>query len=321
MQQFIGDLIPPMNLSMRGALADRFKSGSQKAGNVTEAWGADNFYCPNCPSPKLDWLKPSTKASDYKCPNCGFWYQLKSKKSPIGKSIRDGAYRAMMEAIQQDRAPSYFFLHYEITPSPLRSGGEGRGEEAQINSPHPASGHLLPVERGEGMLWVVRNLLLVPYFAFPPSAIIKCPPLAPTARRAGWVGCNFDLRRVPVEARIEIISTRSSGRESAPSNQSRLTSAATIITPPAEVRAQFRKVKPFQEISVKDRGWILDVYNIVQRLGKKEFSNADVYASERELEQLHPGNRHIRDKIRQKLQILRDRGFLIQPERGLWRLP
>jgi type II restriction enzyme len=129
------------------------------------------------------------------------------------------------------------------------------------------------------------------------------------------------LRRVPVEARIEIISTRSSGRESAPSNQSRLTSAATNITPPAEVRAQFRKVKPFQEISVKDRGWILDVYNIVQRLGKKEFSNADVYASERELEQLHPGNRHIRDKIRQKLQILRDRGFLIQPERGLWRLP
>jgi ribosomal protein L37AE/L43A len=40
----------------------------------------------------LDWLKPGTKASDYKCPACGFWYQLKSKKSPIGRSIRDGAY-------------------------------------------------------------------------------------------------------------------------------------------------------------------------------------------------------------------------------------
>jgi len=26
-----------MNLSMTGSLADRFKSGSQKAGNVTEA--------------------------------------------------------------------------------------------------------------------------------------------------------------------------------------------------------------------------------------------------------------------------------------------
>jgi type II restriction enzyme len=77
-----------MNLSMRGELANSFTSGSQRAGNVTEAWGADNFYCPNCSSPKLDWLKPGTKASDYKCPRCGFWFQLKSKKSPIGATIR-----------------------------------------------------------------------------------------------------------------------------------------------------------------------------------------------------------------------------------------
>jgi hypothetical protein len=47
-----------------------------------------------------------------------------------------------------------------------------RAGVAQLNSPHPASGHLLPVERGEGMLWLVRNLLLVPSFAFPPSATI-----------------------------------------------------------------------------------------------------------------------------------------------------
>jgi hypothetical protein len=30
-----------------------------------------------------------------------------------------------------------------------------------------------------------------------------------------------------------------------------------------------------------------------------EFTTTDVYAFERELEQLHPDNRHIRDKIRQ----------------------
>jgi hypothetical protein len=38
------------------------------------------------------------------------------------------------------------------------------------------------------------------------------------------------------------------------------------------------------------------------------------------LEKLHPDNRHIRDKIRQQLQVLRDMGFLIQPERGVWRV-
>jgi hypothetical protein len=36
----------------------------------------------------------------------------------IDKSIRDGAYAAMMEAILEDRASSCFFLHYEIAPSP-----------------------------------------------------------------------------------------------------------------------------------------------------------------------------------------------------------
>ena len=251
---------------MTGMLADRFKSGSQKAGNVTEAWGAENFYCPNCSSPKLDWLKPGTKASDYQCPSCGFWFQLKSKQSRIGNSITDGAYAAMMEAVREDRAPSHFFLHYDLTT------------------------------------WSVRNLLLVPYFAFPPSAIIKRPPLAATARRAGWVGCNFDLSRIPADARISIITEKQ-------------------VTPPNEVREQFQKVKPLKEVSVNDRGWSLDVLNIVRRLGKQEFTNADVYAYQRELEALHPDNRNIKAKIRQKLQILRDAKLLFHVSSGLWRLP
>jgi len=51
----------------------------------------------------------------------------------------------------------------------------------------------------------------------------------------------------------------------------------------------------------------------------------------RELEQLHPDNRHVRDKIRQQLQVLRDTGLLLhvvrlrfaspRQERGVWRLP
>jgi len=51
----------------------------------------------------------------------------------------------------------------------------------------------------------------------------------------------------------------------------------------------------------------------------------------RELEQLHPDNRHVRDKIRQQLQVLpssprfdatsRDAGLLLHVQRGVWRLP
>jgi hypothetical protein len=90
---------------------------------------------------------------------------------------------------------------------------------------------------------------------FPPSAIIKRPPLPTTARRAGWVGCNFDLSRVPAEARIEIISTRRRrGDESLikKPGQRFLTSSPTnqtVIIPPEEVREKFQRVKPLKDIS------------------------------------------------------------------------
>lgn len=47
-------------------------------------------------------------------------------------------------------------------------------------------------------------------------------------------------------------------------------------------------------------------------------SNDDIYAFEPELARLYPGNRHIQPKIRQQLQVLRDRGLLKQPQRGVW---
>jgi type II restriction enzyme len=261
----------------------------------------------------LTWLEPGHPASDYSCPACGFWYQLKSQKSRIGDSITDGAYAAMMSAIRHDETPNFYFMQYELAT------------------------------------WRVKNLLLVPSFAFPPSAIIKRPPLAATARRAGWVGCNIALNRVPADARIEIIKTgRRRGDESLTKkiNQRFLTSSPTnqtIIVPPEEVREKFKRVKPLKDISVTQRGWTLDVLNVVRRLVNSEgraprdpnigkmgaritrpsdsFTTADVYAFTRELEKLHPDNRHVKDKIRQQLQVLRDAGLLLHVERGVWRLP
>ena len=171
--------------------------------------------------------------------------------------------------------------------------------------------------------WEVRDLLLIPSFMFSESAVIKRPPLSPTARRAGWVGCNIDLHRIAPEARIQIVKTVIQGGTDILSVNSkhRPEACATVITPPEEVREKFRRVKPLKDISVKQRGWTLDVLNIVRRLGKAEFTNDEVYAHDRELERLHPDNRNVRPKIRQQLQILRDTGLLIHVESGRWRLP
>lgn len=48
----------------------------------------------------------------------------------------------------------------------------------------------------------------------------------------------------------------------------------------------------------------------IEKLEAPEFTLADVYRFEPQLHKLHPGNRHIRAKIRQQLQVLRDAGYL-----------
>jgi type II restriction enzyme len=110
------------------------------------------------------------------------------------------------------------------------------------------------------------------------------------------------LNRIPPDARIAVVTEKE-------------------IVPETEVREKFKRVKPLKEIGVRERGWTLDVLNAIRRLGKTDFTTADAYAFERELEQLHPDNRHIKDKIRQQLQVLRDLGLLLHIGRGEWRLP
>lgn len=253
-----------MNLSMTGTLADAYRSGSQKARVVTESWGEGNLYCPNCPSPKLDRLQHNAKAMDFKCPSCGYWYQLKSQKTRIRDTINDGAYKAMMDAIENDRTPNFYFMQYAAAD------------------------------------WSIQNLLLIPHFAFPPSAIIKRKPLSAAARRAGWVGCNIALNRIPAEARISLVFD---GR----------------INPPMEVRKHYQRVKPLGELSIAERGWTLEVLTAIRSLNKLEFSNHDLYALVPHFEKLHPNNRHVRDKLRQQLQNLRDLGLLEHVGQGRWR--
>lgn len=232
---------------------------------MTEAWGQKNLYCPNCQRPSLTPAPNNTAAFDFICPNCGLPYQLKSKSSPIGDRIVDAAYEAMVRAIREDRTPNLYALHY--------------------NKP----------------AWQVRNLILVPHFAFSESAIERRKPLAAGARRAGWVGCNIVLKNIPPDARIRLV------KDGVPAH-------------PQQVHESFIRLKPLQEITPTERGWTLDVLRVVRSLGRKEFTNGDVYAFEAQLERLHPHNRHIRDKIRQQLQVLRDRGLLVQVQRGVWAL-
>jgi type II restriction enzyme len=139
--------------------------------------------------------------------------------------------------------------------------------------------------------WTVKNVIVIPHFAFPLSAIERRPPLAASARRAGWVGCNIRLDAIPADAKIPVI-----------------VSGAAL--PRETVRQQYKRVRPLADLTVEQRGWTLDVLNVVRSLGAHRFSLADVYGHAEALSRLHPRNRHVRDKIRQQLQVLRDLGLL-----------
>ncbi|HEV2315733.1 MAG TPA: DpnI domain-containing protein [Candidatus Acidoferrales bacterium] len=255
-----------MQLELPLAGLEGYKSNSQRARVATEAWATKNLYCLNCASDELSCSPPNTAAVDYVCPNCDASFQLKAQSHSFGSKILDAAYATMLQKIREDETPNLVALHYDLAS------------------------------------WSVRNVFLVPEFAFSISAIEKRKPLAPTARRAGWIGCNILLTEIPPDTRIPLVVNGE------PSN-------------PKSARKQYAKVRPLAKLRPGMRGWTLDVLNLIRSLHKQTFTLADAYTLEPHLASLHPANRHVRPKIRQQLQILRDLGLLHFVSPGHYRLP
>jgi len=155
----------------------------------------------------------------------------------------------------------------------------------QGQTPHLFALHYAPAS------WRVRDLMLIPSFALTLSCLERRKPLRSTARRRGWVGCNILLSGVPADARIMVIAN------------------GEPASPPL-VRRQFARLQPLEGLGYETRGWALDVLGVVRSLQRRQFSLSDVYSHSGELRRLHPANLHVREKIRQQLQRLRDMGFV-----------
>ena len=94
-----------------------------------------------------------------------------------------------------------------------------------------------------------------------------------------------------------------------------------VVEEPSRVRKQFARLKPISAMAPEQRGWTLDVLNVVRRLNRETFTLLKVLESAAELARLHPENKHVPDKVRQQLQKLRDLGFLeFVDNKGTYRL-
>jgi type II restriction enzyme len=147
----------------------------------------------------------------------------------------------------------------------------------------------------------VVNLFIVPKHFFVREIIEERTPLAVTARRAGWIGSKILLDRVPESGKIHIVQSG-------------------VIRLKELVLAAWQKTLFLRDETPDTRGWLLDVMKCVESLGQRDFTLDEVYAFERHLGDLYPGNQNVKPKIRQQLQYLRDRGFIDFVSRGKYRL-
>ena len=242
-----------------------YTSGSQSARAWTEAWVKAWAYCPHCGNANMSQFPNNSPVADFLCTSCKEEFELKSQKGKFGPSVSDGAYKTKCERLAASNNPNLLLMNYDRQSL------------------------------------AVVNLFIVPKHFFVPKIIQERKPLAETARRAGWIGSNILLSKVPESGKIHIVQNG-------------------VIRSKEVVLQEWQKTLFLRSKSLQARGWLLDVLKCVESLGKREFTLEEAYAFDRHLGDLYPGNQNIRPKIRQQLQYLRDRGFIEFVSRGSYRL-
>lgn len=252
-----------MNFCFNTGIAENYTSNPQKIRVLSEDWVAKNIFCPVCGNLHISKMNNNMPVADFQCDNCGEIYELKSKQGKFGTKINDGAYATMLERINGASNPDLFIMNYSKD-------------------------------------YQVINLILIPKFFFVESIIEKRKPLSPTARRAGWVGCNIIFGDVPTQGKIKIIENQK-------------------VYKTEEIVQNYARIKKLQTKNLENRGWLMDVLNCINEINTNDFSLKDVYAYVEKLQEKHIDNHNIEAKIRQQLQVLRDKGFIEFTTRGCYR--
>ncbi len=254
-----------MSINLYSTIADGFNSNSQKIRVLTENWVNEYIYCPSCGN-NISEYKNNKPVADFYCDKCNEDYELKSKKDKMGKKIVDGAYSTMIKRLQSDSNPNFFFLNYD---------------KISLD---------------------VTNFIVIPKHFFIPEMIEKRKPLSPTAKRAGWIGCNILLDTIPESGKIFYI------KDGQKENKDKILNSWN--------KTIFLK----QSTNLQSKSWLLDIIKCIDKLNKNNFNLSDIYQFEKYLKLKHPENNNIQAKIRQQLQLLRDKEYLQFESRGKYKL-
>lgn len=220
------------------------------------------------------------------CPRCGYPYLTKCKNN---RPVADFTC-SQCQNIYEVKASAGMFGHK------INDGAYGTMMERIHSDTNPDFLFFTYEKRHEQ----VQQLFMVPKYYITDRVIEKRKPLGPTARRAGWIGCFIHLDGIPEAGRITIIKNG-------------------LIREKEAVCRQYGHTEFLGQINVPARGWLLDILHCIERIPHETFSLEEVYQFERQLQILHPENHTIRAKIRQQLQILRDKALIEFVGRGIYR--
>ena len=167
----------------------------------------------------------------------------------------------MIERLQSKQNPNFLFLNYDVKK------------------------------------FQVHNLIVIPKHFFTDEIIEKREPLSPTAKRAGWVGCNILMQNIPESGKIYFVKNQ------------QLEDKSVILN-------NWSKTLFLRKSEGEQKGWLIDIMFCIGKIGNKNFTLQEMYAFAPYLKTKYPNNNFIEDKIRQQLQVLRDKGYLKFTSRG-----
>jgi len=146
----------------------------------------------------------------------------------------------------------------------------------------------------------IINFIAVPNYIFLPDMIRKRGKGLPD--RENYIMCNIDISTIPQSCKVYYIKDKKQISKN-------------------QVIQSWQKTKFLQQSKdIDSKGWLLDIIRCIEKLNRSSFTLNDIYIFEEYLKQKHPKNSNIRAKIRQQLQILRDKGYLKFISRGNYQL-
>lgn len=137
----------------------------------------------------------------------------------------------------------------------------------------------------------INNFIVIPKHYFTNEIIEKRKPLPETARRSWRVWCNILLSWIPESWKIFYIKHGEYRNKN-------------------EIIGDWNKTLFLRDKKDDSKWRLLDIMKCIEKLKKNDFTLQELYKFEEYLFLKHPNNNHIKDKIRQQLQFLRDKWYL-----------